>query len=63
MTWRYAVLARSVLALDPSADRVGQGIASTPDALKPVVAFRVADISNVSLPEEAFDVAILSWSL
>ena len=63
MTWRYAALARSVLALDPNTDRVEQGIASTPAALKPVVAFQVADIAAVSLPGEAFDVAILSWSL
>ncbi len=63
MTWRYAALARSVLAIDPNADRIEQGIAATPMALQPVVTFRVADITQVSLPEEVFDVAILSWSL
>jgi ubiquinone/menaquinone biosynthesis C-methylase UbiE len=63
MTWRYAALARSVLALDPKAERIAQGIAATPEALKPVVTFRVADITRDSLPDQAFDVAILSWSL
>src|SRR5579871_6320679 len=63
MTWRYAAHARSVLALDPNANRIEQGIASTPDACKPVVTFRVADIVATTLPEEAFDVAVLSWSL
>jgi ubiquinone/menaquinone biosynthesis C-methylase UbiE len=63
MTWRYATLAQSVLALDPNAGRIEQGIAATPAALRPVVTFQVADITEVSLPEEAFDVAILSWSL
>lgn len=63
LTWRYAARARSVLALDPDADRVARGIASTPDALKPVVTFRVADIAGAGLPEGAFDLAVLSWSL
>ncbi len=63
MTWRYAQRARSVLALDPKAERIEQGIASTPEALRPIVTFRVANIADVSLPGEAFDVAILSWSL
>jgi ubiquinone/menaquinone biosynthesis C-methylase UbiE len=63
MTWRYAGRARSILALDPKAERIEQAIASTPDDLKPVVTFRVADIANGGLPEAAFDVAILSWSL
>ncbi len=63
MTWRYAQRARSVLGLDPNADWIERAIASTPDALRPVVTFRVADIASVDLPTEAFDVAILSWSL
>ena len=63
MTWRYAALARSVLALDPNAERIDQAIAAAPVALKPVVTFRVDDITQASLPEQAFDVAILAWSL
>ena len=63
MTWRYAAQARSVLALDPKEERIEKAIASTPDALKPIVTFRVADVVNVNLPEGAFDVALLSWSL
>jgi 2-polyprenyl-3-methyl-5-hydroxy-6-metoxy-1,4-benzoquinol methylase len=63
MTWRYAAQARSVLALDPKEERVAMAIASTPEALTPIVTFRVADIGTVSLAAEAFDVAILSWSL
>ena len=63
MTWRYAAQARAVLALDPNEVRVTQAIASTPDALKPIVTFRVADVVTASLPAEAFDVALLSWAL
>jgi ubiquinone/menaquinone biosynthesis C-methylase UbiE len=63
MTWLYASLARSVLALDPNPERIAQAIDATPAALQPAVTFRVADITEASLPEQAFDVAILSWSL
>jgi ubiquinone/menaquinone biosynthesis C-methylase UbiE len=63
MTWRYAALARSVLALDPNADRIAQAIAATPVALQQVVTFQVADITQASLPAKAFDVVVLSWSL
>lgn len=63
LTWRYAPLTRSVLGLDPNAARIEQATAATPEALKDVVRFRAADITDVDLPERAFDVAILSWSL
>jgi ubiquinone/menaquinone biosynthesis C-methylase UbiE len=63
MTWRYAPLARSVLGLDPNADRIEQAIGSTPAALRQVVTFQVADITQASLPATTFDVAILSRSL
>ncbi len=63
MTWRYASLARSVLALDPNAERIAQAMAATPPALQPAVTFQVADITQAGLPEQAFDVVILSWSL
>jgi ubiquinone/menaquinone biosynthesis C-methylase UbiE len=63
LTWRYAGQARSVLALDPNAERVEQAIAAIPAALMPTVAFQMADIAEASVPSEAFDVAVLSWSL
>jgi ubiquinone/menaquinone biosynthesis C-methylase UbiE len=63
MTWRYAAQARAVLALDPNEERIAQALASTPEALTPIVTFRVADIATVSLPAGAFDIALLSWSL
>jgi ubiquinone/menaquinone biosynthesis C-methylase UbiE len=63
LTWRYAENARSVLGLDPNREWVKAAVASTPDALKPAVRFRVADITRARLPRTAFDIAILSWSL
>jgi ubiquinone/menaquinone biosynthesis C-methylase UbiE len=63
MTWRYADQARSVLALDPNAMWIDRATASTPEALKPHVTFRVADIVDARLPKASFDAAILSWCL
>ena len=63
MTWRYAGLARSVLNLDPNQERIRAASKSTPSILKPIVTFRVGDVSSIELPENGFDVAILSWSL
>lgn len=63
MTWRYARLARSVLGLDPSEERIRQASESTPGMLRPIVAFRAGDVASVGLAEKGFDVAILSWSL
>lgn len=63
MTWHYAALAHSVLALDPNAERIAQGIANLPADLTSAVTFKVADMTRDSLPTQAFDVAVLSWSL
>ena len=66
LTWRYAEGARSVLALDPDADATEQArasLASLPDQLRHSVAFQAADITNVELPAQAFDVMVLASSL
>jgi ubiquinone/menaquinone biosynthesis C-methylase UbiE len=60
MSWRYAEVTRSVLALDPNEDRIQEARERTPDALKPTVTFRVGDVQSVGLPDEGGDVAILS---
>ena len=63
MTWHFAHEAASVLALDPKESEIAAARERTPDALKAAVSFQVADISGINLPEDAFDVAIISWSL
>ena len=63
LTWRYAAEAGQVLALDPDEEDVKQAIEDTPADLRPKLRFQVADILQADLPEEAFDVAILSYSL
>jgi ubiquinone/menaquinone biosynthesis C-methylase UbiE len=63
MTRRYADRAALVLALDPNAEKIERAIDSTPEALRSKVRFRVADIADAELVQQAYDVAILSHSL
>jgi ubiquinone/menaquinone biosynthesis C-methylase UbiE len=63
LTWRFAAPARSVLALDLNQVRIESALANTPGALQAKLTFQVADITAIELPEAAFDVAVLSWSL
>ena len=63
MTRRYADRAALVLALDPNAEKIERAIDSTPEPLRSKVRFRVADIADADLAQQAFEVAILSHSL
>lgn len=63
LTWRYADVVRSALGLDPSASAVESAWAALPARLRPTVRFQVADVITAELPAEAFDVALLAWSL
>lgn len=63
MTRRYADRAVLVLALDPDAEKIERAIDSTPEPLRSKVRFRVADIADAELAQQAFEVAILSHSL
>jgi ubiquinone/menaquinone biosynthesis C-methylase UbiE len=63
LTWRFAHNAASVLALDLDQTRIKGARDNTPDALQSKLVFQVADITTLELPEAAFDVAVLSWSL
>jgi ubiquinone/menaquinone biosynthesis C-methylase UbiE len=63
MTRRYADRASLVLALDPNAEKIERATDSTPEPLRSKVRFRVADIADAELAQQAYDVAILSHSL
>ena len=63
LTRRFADQAASVLAIDPKEAEIAAAEARTPGGLKSRVSFRVADILSVELPENAFDAAVISWSL
>ena len=63
LTWRYADLAASVLAIEPKALLVDLARAATPARLRDRVTFEVADASTFEPPPGAFDVALFSRSL
>lgn len=51
MTWRFADVANSVLALDPDEPSIVSAREQTPCALMGKLSFRVADVATVSLTE------------
>jgi ubiquinone/menaquinone biosynthesis C-methylase UbiE len=63
LTWRFAHEAASVLAIDPDEASISTAREQTPDVLKSKVTFRVGDIGVMKPAEDAFDLAVLSWSL
>ena len=63
LTWRLADQAASILAIDPKEAEIEVAKERTPGGLKSRVSFKVADIRTVELPENAFDAAVISWSL
>lgn len=63
MTWRFADAAASVLAFDPDDSAIATAHEQTPDGLKAKLSFRVADITNIKLTQDAYDVVAFSWSI
>lgn len=63
LTWRFARETRRVLAIEPYARDVRRAVSATPKELKSKVRFVRADATTYRFPREAFDVAILSYSL
>ena len=63
VTFRYASLARSVLAVDPDAERIEKARVATPTELAGIVTFAVAGAAEVDAPRKSFDLALFSSSL
>jgi 2-polyprenyl-3-methyl-5-hydroxy-6-metoxy-1,4-benzoquinol methylase len=63
MTWRYAERTASVLAIDPDQECISKAIGDTPHELRSKVVFRADDINGAAIPEDAFGVVVLSYSL
>ena len=63
LTWRLADQAVTILAIDPDEARLERARQSVPDLAQSKVTFEVGDVTSVDLASQAFDVAVLSWSL
>jgi len=62
-TLDYLLQAKSILGIDPDPEGIETLIKSWPQNSQPSVDFRVADILELSLPPDAFDVVVFSRSL
>ena len=63
LTWRYADEAGSVLGLDPDEEMIRRARDAIPEAIEAKVEFLAADVNEVELAQDAYDVAILAHSL
>jgi 2-polyprenyl-3-methyl-5-hydroxy-6-metoxy-1,4-benzoquinol methylase len=63
MTWRYADLAATVVALDPFADDIERARANIPDHLRTKVQFQCADVVTTDMAPGSFDVVVFSRSI
>ena len=63
LTWRYGPSAASVLAIDPDEERVAKAQADMPAELAGHVRFQTADVVELDVPRNSFDLAYFSWSL
>jgi len=64
LTWRYAVWAEHVTAIDPKADAISRAKENLPDELKSRVEFHQFTFEEFSAASEpsSFDTVIFSWS-
>ncbi|MGH2626788.1 MAG: class I SAM-dependent methyltransferase [Anaerolineales bacterium] len=63
LTWRYAAQTRSVLAIDPEEEALGEARESMPGELGRRLSLSAAEAEALPFPNESFDVALFSWSL
>lgn len=63
LTFRYAHAAKSVLAVDPDAERIEDARAALPPALADTVTFAAVGAAEVEAPSASFDLALFSSSL
>ena len=63
LTFLYASAAKSVLAIDPDAERIDKAHEGLPPELAGTVTFAVASAEGVVAPHRSFDLALFSSSL
>ncbi len=63
LTRRIAGMARAVVAIDPNAALIARAKQLTPASLREKVRYRIGAAENLRLPDQSFEIAVLSWSL
>ena len=63
LTWRYANFAASAVGVDPDHERLAETFTTRPETVETWVAFTQAEAETLPFPDEAFECAILAWSL
>lgn len=63
LTWKYASTAKQTIAFDPQRDELRLARADCPADLRDHLHLVNASASQIPLPNNTFDIAILSWSL
>lgn len=63
MTWRYASMVRSIIGVDPDAERLATAMVDRPVALASKVSFVQADGEALPFSDESFDSNVFAWSL
>ncbi len=62
LTWQYADLAHSVIAIDVEFDRLKEGLAVRPENLESTVAMLAGSAIVLPFANQSFDHVILAWS-
>jgi ubiquinone/menaquinone biosynthesis C-methylase UbiE len=63
LTFKYAEMAKRVVALDPDAERIKLAEANNPKQLSGKLEFRVGNGEELSFPEDSFDIVFFTYSL
>ena len=63
LIWRYADIAASVVGVDPDNERLAEALITRPETVETWAAFAQAEAETLPFPDEAFECAILGWSL
>ncbi len=63
LTWRYAASADKVVGIDLDTVRLATAHRECPPKLQANTGFTLATTNTLPFPSEAFDLAILAWSM
>jgi ubiquinone/menaquinone biosynthesis C-methylase UbiE len=63
LIWRYASMAASTVGVDLDSEQLAEALTTRPQTVQTQVAFILAGAEKLPFPDEAFQCAILGWSL